>query len=405
MSMEAPALGQSHTSPAKAGFSSQRLERLHDGMKAYVDERKHSGIITLVARRGKVVDWQTWGYRDIDKAAPMERDTICRIYSMTKLVTTVAALILFEEGRIALDDPVSNYLPEFADVKVLLGGTAESPALEAPKRPMTIKHLLTHTSGMTYEFLGNELVHQLYQRAQLWECDSLKGFVERVAQLPLKHHPGEEWSYGVSLDVVGYLIEVVSGQSFERFLQERVFEPLEMKDTGFSVPLEKRERLAKLYEHGPDGNLRPAVAILGALAEPGKGFPSGGGGLFSTAGDYFRFAQMLLDGGRFGKRQILGRKTVEYMMVNHIADLKSPTVTWNSSEGFGLGGAVRINLHAGHGLGSIGQFGWYGAATTYCNIDPREGTVAILLAQHLPFNEHRVFEKFSTLFYQALLDD
>jgi len=385
------------------GFSPQRLEKMHAVVQRYIDEGKHAGAISMIVRDGNIVDWQTYGYRDLEAKAPMEKDTIVRIYSMSKIITSVAVLMLHEEGRFKLNDPVASYIPELKDMKVFKGGTADKPDLVDAKSPITIKHLLTHTAGFTYGSTNNA-VETLNERADLWNAPTFKEFISRVAKLPLAHQPGEAFRYGINTDVLGYLVEVVSGQKFEDYLEQRLFRPLGMRDTAFYVPEEKRSRLAKIYEAGPDGKLRPAKPILDSYHGSGQGFPSGGGGLYSTIGDYARFGQMLLNGGRLEDHQILGRKTVELMMVNHLNHLERQTHIWSDSDGFGLGGAVRIDLAKGNSLGSEGQFGWTGAATTYFNLDPREYTLALLFVQHFPHDQHGIFWKFSTLFYQSLVD-
>jgi CubicO group peptidase (beta-lactamase class C family) len=392
------------SSPGRQGFSAERLERMRQTVRRFVDEGRHAGAVWLVARHGRIVDRGACGHRDLEQNLPMEPDTICRIYSMTKIVTSVAVLILVEEGRVGLNDPVGHFIPELKSPRVMTGGTADRPVLVAATGPITIQHLLTHTAGYTYDFSGQDPIHQLYQRANLWEAGSLKEFVRRVAGLPLKHQPGQEFTYGINADVLGYLVEVVAGKPFEVFLQERIFQPLKMDDTGFDVPEWKRGRLAALHKHDAAGRLVRADPILGAYAEPGRGIPAGGAGLFSTAGDFARFAQMLLNGGTLDGRHILGRKTVELMTQNFLAGLPRPTHPFSDAHGFGLGVEVRIDLARGGTPGSLGQFGWYGAATTYCNIDPKEKTVAILFCQHLPFNEHGIFSRFSTTWYQALVD-
>jgi len=393
------------TRPEKAGFSQERLEKMHGLIRSYIDQGKHAGAIAVIARNGKLVDFTTYGFRDLEARAPMRSDTIVRVYSMSKVITSVAVLMLYEEGRFSLTDPISMYIPELKDLKVCVGGSPDEPKLVDAKRPITIKHLLTHTSGLPYEFSAIEPVKTMHQRADLWESTSLKDFIQRLAKLPLVQQPGEGFTYGVNIDVLGYLIEVISGQPLEQFMQERIFNPLKMKDTGFDVPPEKMSRLAKIYEAGPDGKLREAKVSFGAYAEKGRGIPSGGGGLFSTAGDYLRFGQMLLNGGKLDGKQILGRKTVELMMANNLTDLERGSQPGNPSEGFGLGGGVRLDLAKGNSLGSIGQFGWNGAATTSFNIDPKEKTVVLLLTQHFPYNQTGIFAKFYTLFYQALVDD
>jgi CubicO group peptidase (beta-lactamase class C family) len=389
--------------PVEEGFSPQRLEKMHTMIQRHIAEGKHAGAISMIVRDGKIVDWQAYGCRDLETKAPMERNTIVRIYSMSKVITSVAVLMLHEEGRFKLDDPVANYIPELKNMKVFKGGTADNPELVDAKSPITIKHLLTHTAGFTYGST-NHPVEALNERADLWNAPTFKEFIGRVCKLPLAHQPGEAFRYGINTDVLGYLVEIVSGQKFEDFLEQRIFRPLRLRDTAFYVPEEKRSRLAKIYELGPDGNLRPAKPILDSYRGPGQGFPSGGGGLYSTIGDYARFGQMLLNGGKLDGEQILGRKAVELMMANHLNHLERQTHIWSNSDGFGLGGSVRIDLAKGNGLGSVGQFGWTGAATTYFNLDPKEKTLALLFVQHFPHDQHGIFWKFSTLFYQSLVD-
>jgi CubicO group peptidase (beta-lactamase class C family) len=229
----------------------------------------------------------------------------------------------------------------------------------------------------------------------------MKAFIERLVKLPLANHPGEEFRYGYSYDVLGYLVEVISGRSLDVFLRERLFAPLRMNDTTFRLPIAKRNRLANIYEHGPDGRLRVARPENSLFEETGGGIPGGGGGAYSTAGDCARFAQMLLNGGSLDGVRILGRKTVELMTANHLAGLRNPH-TDDDSLGHGLGVGVRIEFGGKGNPGTLGQFGWSGLATTYLNIDPKERTVVILLAQHLPYNEGNIFQSFSALFYQAL---
>lgn len=385
------------------GFAPERLKRLEAGVRQYIADGKYAGASYLVARDGKIAAWETFGVRDIATGAPMEKDTIVRVYSMSKTVASVAVMMLFEEGRFRLDDPVSQYLPEFKQMKVFKGGTADQPELVDATRPITIRELLTHTSGFGYDF-GESPLEQIYKRAKLWETPNLKEFTRKAAQLPLAHQPGEAWTYGIGIDVLGGLVEVVSGQRFEDFLTQRLFQPLGMKDTAFDVPPGKRNRLAALHETGPDGKLRLAQPLLAVTPEPGPKLAGGGGGLFSTIGDYARFAQMLLNGGELNGTRILGRKTVELMMVNHLNYLPRQTHIWSEADGFGLGGAVRIDLAKGGSLGSVGQFGWSGAATTYYNIDPHEGTVVLLFLQHFPIDQYGIFPKFNTLFYQSLVD-
>jgi CubicO group peptidase (beta-lactamase class C family) len=389
------------TSPAPAGFDPARLEVLHATTSRFVEQGQHAGVITLLARNGKLVDFQTYGYRDLEKKLPMERDTICRVYSMSKIITSVGALILLEDGKYNLDDPVATYLPELKEMKVMTGGTAEAPQLEPLKRPITIRHLLTQTSGLIYDFDGDDPLHQLYKRADLWSGPGLSNFIAKVGKLPLKHQPGDAFTYAINTDVLGALIERVSGKRFGAFLEERIFRPLGMKDTGFDVPPEKMNRLAKTYKHGADGKFVEAESLISTSPEAGQGIEAGGAGIFSTAGDYARFAQMLLNGGTLERHRILGRKTVELMTANHMLTLPNGQAAARQ-KGFGFGVEMTTDLGRLSTPSSIGQFGWYGAATTYCQIDPKEHLVAIALVQHFPYNEHNFFSKFTTGYYQAL---
>jgi CubicO group peptidase (beta-lactamase class C family) len=401
------AFGQSahRQNTEKAGFDAERLEKLHAMVQRHIDDNKHAGAVTLLARNGKIADIATFGYRDLEARTPMTQDTIFRIYSMSKIITSAAALMLFEEGRFTLDDSVADYIPELRSLKVMSPGGGDGD-LSRLKRPITIRHLLTHTAGFTYDFSAPEQLKQHWAKTDIWnENVDFKEFIRRISFVPLAHQPGEKYTYGVNTDVLGYFVQVISGMPFEQFLQERMFGPLKMVDTGFDVPPEKMNRLAKLYENGPDKALRPvAKPPYGTYAEAGKGFPSGGGGLFSTANDYFRFGQMLLNGGTLDGKRVLGRKTIEFMTVNQLTFLEKPTLDVRGADGFGLGGSVRLDLAKSGTLGSVGQFGWSGAATTTFIMDPQEHMIALFFAQHLPFNQHGIFGKFSTLVYASLAD-
>lgn len=383
-----------------AGFDSDRLAVMHATTKRFVDSGQLAGVITLLVRGGKIADFQTYGYRDVAKRLPMERDTICRIYSMSKIITCAATLVLFEEGKFNLDDPVTKYLPELTGMQVWTGGTQQSPTLEPLKRPITIKQLLTHTSGLIYDFSGDDELTKLWRGADLWNGPGLTGFITKLGKLPLKHQPGEAYTYGVNQDVLGALVERVSGQTFGAFLEERLFGPLGMKDTGFDVPEAKMNRLAKTYKL-VDGKFVEDKPIIETWPEAGRGIESGGGGIFSTAGDFARFAQMLCNGGSLNGRRILGRKTVELMTANHMVTLPNNQAA-TRQKGFGLGVEVTTDLGRMSIPSSVGQFGWYGAATTYCQIDPKERIVAIALAQHFPYNQPNFFAQFQTAYYQAL---
>ena len=276
--------------------------------------------------------------------------------------------------------------------------------LVAAQGPVTVRHLLSHTSGYVYDFGGAGPLQDAYRKARLWDAISLDDFVARAAALPLHHQPGTEFQYGISSDILGAVVEKAAGRPLEAFVAERLLVPLGMSDTGFDVPEAKRARLAKTYTRDEQGRLVESEVFSSSLAEPGRGFPSGGGGMFSTAGDYARFAQMLLNGGQLEGMRILGRKTIELMTQNQLAHLAKPHHAYDASRGFGLGPEVMIDLSRSGTLGSPGQFGWYGAATTYCQIDPKERLLALLLFQHVPMNQARVFELFPNGYYAALVD-
>ncbi len=388
--------------PASQGFDPDRLRRVHDVVNGFIESGRHAGAAWAIARNGRIVDFQAIGLMDVAGRRPMAKDTICRIYSMSKIVTSVAVLILLEEGRLSLEDPVGRHLPELASPKVFTGGTIEDPELADARGPVTIRHLLTHTSGYIYDFSGDDALARMYKAQDLWNSPSLPEFIARVARLPLRHQPGEAFTYGINTDILGAVIEKVSGQSFEEFLQTRICQPLGMKDTSFDVPPEKMDRLAKIHENA-EGGLRETEDFLGSYPEAGRGIPCGGAGLFSTVADYTRFAQMLLNGGALEGRRILGRKTVELMTANHLELLPGEPAMANG-KGFGLGVEVQRDLGHSTILSSPGQYGWYGAATTYCQIDPKEKIVAVLFTQHFPFNQHGIFQAFQNAYYQALVD-
>lgn len=357
---------------------------------------------------------QAYGYRDLARTAPMRTDSIFRIYSMTKTATTVAVLMLMEEGKLSLDDPVEKFLPEFADMKVFAGGSADAPQLRPAEHRITLHQLLTHTAGFATGGAGYEEATRLLERADLHGSADLAEFSRRLSQVPLAVEPGTRFSYdGTQLEVLARVVEVASGQRFDAFLQQRLFDPLRMADTGFSVPVDKRNRIVDITVMGADGKLRlddgPSAVDPGAMLNP---YYSGAGGLYSTALDFMRLCRMLLDGGTLhddmhGDVSILGRKTVEQMMVNHLTFLDPPVTQFSDAEGFGLGGSVLLDPARKGRLGSVGQFGWSGAASTYFSIDPKERMISILLLQHLP-NEAandlpRISTPFYNLVYQALV--
>ncbi|MED5621920.1 serine hydrolase domain-containing protein [Ideonella sp. BN130291] len=392
--------------PQAAGFSAQRLEVLHRRIASEVAAGRYSGCIVLIARDGKIVDWRAHGWQNIDSRAPLKKDSIVRIFSMSKIVTSVAVLTLLEDGRLKLDDPVEKYLPALKDRQVVVGGAADAPRLEPARRPVTIRDLLTHTSGYYYDepWSADALPAALMQRARLWKAANLDDFIARLATVPLHEQPGTRYRYGVSTDILGAIVEKASGQRLDAYLRERIFGPLGMVDTGFWVPKEKLARLATVYERDDQGRLVPSGWANANEAGPGHGILSGGGGLYSTAADYLRFAQMLLDGGQLNGVRILGRKTVALMTADHLKHLADPHPFGAPGQGFGLGVRVLNDPGDGFTLGSPGAFGWEGAATTFVQVDPRERTVALLLLQHLPYNQDDVIARFINSYYAALDD-
>ncbi|MGZ3184945.1 MAG: serine hydrolase domain-containing protein [Telluria sp.] len=396
--------------PAGAGIAPERLERLHGFFDGLTQRGAYLGAVTLIARGGKVVDWRAYGYRDLARTQAQRPDDIFRIYSMTKTVTAAAVLVLMEEGKLGIDDPVAKYLPEFAHMQVWTGGTADAPQTRAAASPITIRQLLSHTAGFATYFKPDAEITRLFERADLGHARDLREYAARVARLPLGHEPGAEFHYdGVPVQVAGRIVEVVSGMPFDRFLRERIFAPLHMDDTGFEVPPAQRGRIAAMTTTDAEGRLAaPAAGTAPAPGAPLNPYFSGAGGLYSTAGDYVRFAQMLLDGGALDGARILGRKSVELMMMNHLSHLTPPTHEFSAAEGFGLGGSVLLDVARRGRLGSPGAFGWSGAAGTYYTIDPKEKLVAILMTQHLPQglprDPPRLPNTFYNLVYQSVVE-
>lgn len=390
--------------PAAAGFSPARLDALHQSLRAKVDAGLYSGYVSLIARDGQVVDWRAHGYQDVAAGTPMRQDSIVRIYSMSKIVTSVAVLILLEEGKLRLNDPISLYLPELANPKVLVGGTADAPELVDAARPITIDNLLTHTSGYYYdaEWSADPVPCELMRRKEIWTSTSMNDFLSRVAAVPLNEQPGTRYRYGVSTDLLGIIVERISGQPLEQFFSERIFVPLGMVDTAFDVPQDKLGRRAAVHHRGPQGlEIDPLMdwRDLGPTT-----FRSGGGGLYSTAADYACFAQMLLNGGELQGARILSPKTVELMTTDRLGYLDDPHPFGTPSQGFGLGVRIITDLGRNPMLGSVGTFGWDGAASTNVQIDPEERTVAILMMQHVPFNEDDIHAYWTNGFYSAMTE-
>jgi CubicO group peptidase (beta-lactamase class C family) len=388
------------------GVSYERLGRIAPVMNQFVKDGKFSGISVTVAKGGKTVFQQEFGFADVEKQLPLKKDTIYRIYSMSKPITGVAVMMLFEEGRFRLDDPVSHYLPGFKNLQVFDSETPAGLKLVKAEREVTIRDLLRHTSGLGYGG-GTDPVSKLYRAKKVMDPDStLEQMVEKVCSIPLRFQPGAKWEYGINMDILGRLVEVLSGQPFDVFLQQRIFGPLKMVDTGFFVPDEKMSRLATLYNYTPEKGLVPVPSESGTdRYRRGKSaLLSGGGGLVSTASDYLRFATMLARGGELDGVRLLGPRTVALMSMNHLPDGVTPS-SWegkNGGTGFGLTMSVTTDVAKTPGYGSVGDYGWDGAATTYFRIDPKEDVIVLLMTQHMP-SDLEIEVKAKALAYQALV--
>jgi CubicO group peptidase (beta-lactamase class C family) len=362
--------------PEDVGLSSSQLARIEATTQKYVDSGLVPGAVMLVARRGKIAWTRTLGFRDRVAKDPMRPDSIFRIYSMTKPIVSVAAMMLVEEGKMQVSDPVSKYLPEIGRMKVGVEtseGGKPSLQLTDPARAMTVQDLMRHTSGLIYGTRGNSLVNAAYIDAKIGSRDvNLEEFVTKVSQLPLRFSPGDRWEYGISTDVLGRVVEVVSGKPLGEFLNERVLTPLGMTDTGFFVPSDKLNRAAQPWQMPEAPPMTPRFDV----AQKPK-FESGGGGLTSTMDDYLRFAIMLADGGEFAGKRLLGNKTLEFMTADHTGSRpgRPPGL------GFGLGFEVRTSVGDSALPGSLGEYGWAGNAGTLFWIDPKEQLIAIYMVQ------------------------
>jgi CubicO group peptidase (beta-lactamase class C family) len=402
--------------PEEAGFDRGRLARIDKHFKRYVDDGLLAGWSLAVSRRGHVVHLVTYGDRDREAGLPVELDTVFRIYSMTKPITSVAAMMLYEEGAFELKDPVSRYIPSVADTRVYRQGSQLAPVTEPMVEPMRIWHLLTHTAGLTYGFHYAHPVDAMYRAAGFeWGSPPDMDLAEACdvwAAMPLLFQPGSEWNYSISVDVLGRVIEVVSGQTLDVFLRERIFEPLGMTDTAFSVPERDHGRLAALYFPEPGTRRAARLDAMGDLArQPPKLF-SGGGGLVSTASDYHRFVQLLLGDGQLDGVRLLGSRTMRYMARNHLpggVDLEAfgrPLFAETTFDGigFGLGFYVVDDPVKNKVLASAGEFGWGGAASTAFWVDPAEQITVVFLTQLLPSSTHPIRPQLKQLVNQALID-
>jgi CubicO group peptidase (beta-lactamase class C family) len=402
--------------PISAGFSSARLQRISAKMQAYVDEGKVAGMITTVARRGQTVHLEKTGWMDREAQRPMELDAIFRIASMTKPITAVAIMTLYEEGYFTLNTPISAFIPGFQDVKVFVRETGDDVEVEDLARPITFRHLFTHTAGLSYGWNQDDPVDRYYiklQKAAGIERAKVttKDVVGMLTQAPLAFQPGTQWRYSLAIDVLGYLIEVISGQPLDRFFKDRLFEPLGMTDTDFYVPQSKAARLTALYGH-PEGatelQLLEAPADSPRFSKPA--FLSGGGGLVSTTSDYARFLQMLVNGGELDGTRILSPTTVDLFTINHAPAAALPygfaqgEDLFHQGYGYSLGTRVLMDVSASGKAGSMGEFGWDGAFNTYFWIDRTRALYGLLMTQHSPNNYYPLADTFKQLTYQALVE-
>jgi CubicO group peptidase (beta-lactamase class C family) len=363
--------------PEDIGLSSVRLARLGKVMRGEIERGRLPGAVLLIARRGRLGYFESFGRRDAASGAPMTKDAIFRIYSMTKPITSVAAMMLWEEGRFLLSDPIGKYLPELSDLDVALERGADIERVPA-QRAITVQDLLRHTSGLTYEFRGPGAVQKMYMSAKVFSrAQSSAEQVATLGTLPLLHQPGTRWEYSRSTDVVGRLIEVLSGMPLGAFFERQILAPLGMVDTAFHVPPRHHSRLAEAFAEDPDSGA--AVRLLEVRDAPR--FESGGGGLVSTAGDYARFLQMLLNGGTLDGTRLLSRKTIELMTADHLGPITGAPDLLLPGHGFGLGFAVRLQAGIAQVPGSIGQYFWGGLAGTTFWVDPAEQLFALMLVQ------------------------
>jgi CubicO group peptidase (beta-lactamase class C family) len=401
--------------PSEAGFDPDRLVRIDRHFAHYVDDGRLPGWQVVVSRGGAIVHASTYGRRDLESGAPWADDTIVRLYSMTKPITSVAAMMLYEEGAFQLKDLVSDFIPSFSDTQVFRSGSSLKPVLEPQVEPMRIWHLLTHTAGLTYGFHNSHAVDAIYRKEGFeWghpPGEDLEQICERWARLPLVFQPGSSWNYSVATDVLGRIVELASGQPLDEFIRSRITGPLKMSETEFWVPDERRHRLAGLYVPHPTTGLAVPSPMSADVAER-PAMISGGGGLCGTAADYLRFAHMLLNRGELDGVRLLGSRTVEFMTENHLpgnVDLEefgqsTFAETQFDGVGFGLGFSVNLDPVANEVLGSPGEFAWGGAASTAFWVDPLEDVVAVFLTQLLPSSTHPIRPQLKQLVYQALVD-
>jgi CubicO group peptidase (beta-lactamase class C family) len=386
--------------PESVGMSTQRLGKLKSEMQALVDRNQLPGVVTMVAKDGKVVEFDVAGKRDVESGAPLQKDSIFRIYSMSKPITGVAMMMLFEEGKWQLNDPVSKHIPEFANLKVAKVNPQTGAVTQvAPDHPMTMRELMSHSGGLTYGVFGSTPVDKMYTDVNVLDRDAtLQAMIDKLGKIPLLHQPGERWHYSVSADVQGYLVEKLSGQPFPEFLKQRIFDPLGMKDTGFYVPAEKLNRFVSFYTYDKDRKFIAHPGVPDFSKPPGA--PSGGGGMVSTAMDYMRFCQMLLNGGELDGHRLLSPLSVQLMRSNV---LPASARTMAPGTGFGLDFAVVEDPVAAGGYGGEGTFYWGGYAGTWFWIDPVYKMIVVGMIQIRGDGSPDVRGLSRNLTYQAII--
>ncbi len=397
--------------PERVGLSSERLERVDRLIETSIQKQEIAGAVALIARKGQLAHFKAYGLADSEEKIPMRQNTIFRIASMSKAITTVAVMMLYEEGRFAIDDPLHQYIPRFKNMQVLI---PHEEGIEPPfhlvpaQKKITIRHLLTHSSGIIYPNNGH--LGELYKNNKIGMglnggSETIGDMVKRLCKLPLNHHPGTHVDYGLSIDVLGRLVEIWSGKSFDRFLQERIFEPLNMKDTFFHVPAEKRPRFAAIHKQDEEHGLVKIEDEWKGADCPTTYF-SGGGGLCSTTYDYYRFCQMMLNQGTLDGHRLLSRKTVELMLHDHLGamgidfgmEMKQPGF------GFGYGFAIHLDQSLSNKIRSAGSYGWGGYWGTEFWIDPKEELIGIIMTQNQPGGAVEAFNKYDDAVYQTIDD-
>jgi CubicO group peptidase (beta-lactamase class C family) len=404
------------TEPEKVGISAERLERVDALTHRYVDEGRLPNAVTVIARGGEVIHHDVYGWADVDEQRPVVDDTIFRIYSMTKPITSIALMMLYEEGLLLLDNPVSRFIPSFKDIRVWSAGTKSDHQTVEPARPMTVHDVLTHMSGLTAGFQYQHPVDAMYRDLGLGDLTRptipLAEALDILAGVPLLFSPGTGWAYGMSTDVCGRLVEIISGMDLDEFFRTRIFEPLGMVDTGFWVPPDKADRLATNYIRRRDKTLKGFDTREKSTYTTEPAYLSGAGGLVSTAADYQRFIQMLSNRGELDGERIIGPRTLDYMASNHLPgnvdlnDMGQATFSEAAmaGTGFGLGFSVVVDPAALGSVSSVGEYGWGGAASTAFWVDPAEELSVLFLTQLVPSNTYPIRAQLRATVYQALID-